>query len=79
MSIRRNLYILIILFGLALLINLAALGFLVRTATSALTTANAVLQQQSAALRMQAQLRDAEAALYRYEIEGVGAVEATIA
>ena len=65
MSIRRNLYTLILLFGLALLINLAALGFLVRTATSALTTANAVLQQQSAALRMQAQLRDADHSSYR--------------
>ncbi|MEM7110788.1 MAG: ATP-binding protein [Chloroflexota bacterium] len=70
MSIRAKLYFLIILFGLALLIILGALAFLVQTATTVLTTADAVLQQQSAALRMQAQLRDAEAALYRYEIEG---------
>ena len=70
MSIRSKLYFLILLFGVALLINLAVLGYLVRTATTSLTTANAVLQQQSTAVQMQAQLRDAEAALYRYEIEG---------
>lgn len=70
MSIRTKLYILIILFGLTLLINLVALGLLARTATTVLNTTDKVLQQQSAALRMQAVLRDAEAALYRYEIEG---------
>ncbi|MEM7345161.1 MAG: ATP-binding protein [Chloroflexota bacterium] len=70
MSIRSKLYFLIFLFGFALLINLVALGFLVRTAATVLSTADTVLQQQSAAVRMQAQLRDAEAALYRYEIEG---------
>ncbi len=70
MSIRSKLYFLILLFGVALLINLIVLGFLVRTATTSLTTANVALQQQSTAVQMQAQLRDAEAALYRYEIEG---------
>lgn len=70
MSIRSRLYFLIFLFGLVLLINFGALGFLVFTASRVLNTADVVLQQQSAAVRMQAQLRDAEAALYRYEIEG---------
>ncbi len=70
MSIRSRLYFLIFLFGLVLLINLGALGFLVVTASRVLNTADAVLEQQSSAVRMQAQLRDAEAALYRYEIEG---------
>ena len=70
MSIRLKLYFLIFLFGLALIINLVALGLLVRTATTVLNTTDEVLQQQSAALQMQALLRDAEAALYRHEIEG---------
>ncbi|MEM9775689.1 MAG: sensor histidine kinase [Chloroflexota bacterium] len=70
MSIRSRIYFLIFLFGFVLLINFGALGFLVLTASRVLNTADIVLQQQSAAVRMQAQLRDAEAALYRYEIEG---------
>ncbi|MEM7134213.1 MAG: HAMP domain-containing protein [Chloroflexota bacterium] len=70
MSIRLKLYFLIFLFGLALLINLGALGLLARTAMTVLSTTDEVLQQQSAALQMQALLRDAEAALYRHEIEG---------
>ena len=70
MSIRAKLYFLVFLFGLALLINFLTLGLLVRAASSSLTTADTVLQQQSAAVLMQAQLRDAEAALYRYGIEG---------
>ena len=70
MSIRAKLYFLIFLFGFALLAILVALGLLVRTATTTLTRANEVLQQQSVSVNMQAQLRDAEAALYRYEIEG---------
>lgn len=70
MSIRSRLYFLIFLFGFVLLINFAALSFLVYTASRVLNTADTVLQQQSASVRMQAQLRDAEAALYRYEIEG---------
>ena len=70
MSIRSRLYFLIFLFGFVLLINFGALGFLVVTASRVLNTADAVLEQQGSAVRMQAQLRDAEAALYRYEIEG---------
>ncbi len=70
MSIRSRLTLLMLVFGLSLLVSFGALVLLGRTATTGLTTANEALQQQSAALNMQAQLRDAEAALYRYEIEG---------
>ncbi len=70
MSVRTRLTLLLTIFGLALAISIGALLLLSRTASNNLNIANNALQQQSAALKMQAQLRDAEAALYRYEIEG---------
>ena len=71
MRIRAKLLLLVVLMGLALLVNLLALGFLVRTVATALKTVEEVgVRQQLIAVQMQAQLRDAEAALYRYLMEG---------
>jgi signal transduction histidine kinase len=71
MRIRLKLLLLVVFFGLALGINLLALGFLARTITTAMQTIETVgLNQQLVAIQMQAGLRDAEAALYRYIMEG---------
>ena len=71
MRIRSKLLFLVILLSLALLVNLLAMGYLVRTVTrSSQTVQDVSVRQQAVALQMQAQLRDAEAALYRYQIEG---------
>ncbi len=71
MKIRTKLLLLIIVLGVPLLFNLLVLGYLVRTVTQSVQTILEVaVRQQAVTLRMQAQLRDAEAALYRYQIEG---------
>ena len=71
MRIRVKLLLLIVFMGLALLVNLLALGYLARTVVTALQTVEEVgIRQQVTAVQMQAQLRDAEAALYRYLMEG---------
>lgn len=63
--------LLLVFFGLALVANLLALVYLARTVTTALQTIEEVgLKQQITAVQMQARLRDAEAALYRYIMEG---------
>lgn len=71
MKIRTKLVLLIIFFCLPLFFNLFVLGMLVNTVGESVSTIQEVeTSQQAATLRMQAQLRDAEAALYRYQIEG---------
>ncbi|MGB0385789.1 MAG: ATP-binding protein [Ardenticatenaceae bacterium] len=71
MKIRTKLLLLIIFFCLPLFFNLFVLGVLVRTVSQSVQTIQEVaVRQQAVTLRMQAQLRDAEAALYRYQIEG---------
>ncbi|MCP4289098.1 MAG: GAF domain-containing protein, partial [Gammaproteobacteria bacterium] len=71
MRIRSRLLFLVIFLSLALLVNLLAMGYLVSTVTrSSQTVQDVSVRQQAVALQMQAQLRDAEAALYRYQIEG---------
>jgi signal transduction histidine kinase len=71
MRIRIRLLLLVVCMGLALLVNLLALVFLARTVATALRTVEEVgVRQQLIAVQMQAQLRDAEAALYRYLMEG---------
>ncbi len=71
MHIRKKLLLLVGLLGFALLINLLAVGFLARTVAIALQTIETVgIQQQLVAVQMQARLRDSEAALYRYLLEG---------
>lgn len=71
MPIRGKLLMLVIFLGAALLVNLLALGFLARSVTVGLQQIETVdIRQQVRAVHMQAGLRDAEAALYRYLIEG---------
>jgi signal transduction histidine kinase len=71
MRIRSKLLFLVFLLSLALLVNLLAMGYLVRTIRrSSQTVQDVSVRQQAVSLQMQAQLRDAEAALYRYQIEG---------
>lgn len=71
MRFRTRLISLITLLGVALLINLLALLLLARTFTRSLRGVQEnTVRQQALALQMQASLRDAEAALYRYQIEG---------
>jgi len=71
MPIRTKLMILALVLGSALLINLLVLVYLARAVGSGLETVEeAGIQQQVIALQMQADIRDAEAALYRYLMEG---------
>jgi signal transduction histidine kinase len=71
MRIRIKLLLLVVFLGLALVVNLLALGYLARIITTALQTIEEVgINQQLVAVQMQARLRDAEAALYRYIMEG---------
>ena len=71
MTIRIKLLILIVMLCVPLLVNLAVLGLLTRTVTRSVHQIQDVaVDQQAIALRMQAQLRDAEAALYRHQLEG---------
>jgi signal transduction histidine kinase len=71
MSIRIKLLLLIVFLSSALLVNLVALGFLARTVAIAFETIEEVgTRQHLIAVQMQARLRDSEAALYRYLMEG---------
>ena len=70
MRIRKSLLLLVLFLGLALLVNLLALIFLAHTITGALPTMAANVDDQLLAVQMQARLRDSEAALYRYLMEG---------
>ncbi|MCB9075995.1 MAG: GAF domain-containing protein [Anaerolineaceae bacterium] len=70
MRIRKSLLLLVLFLGLALLVNLLALIFLAHTITGALPTIGANVEDQLLAVQMQARLRDSEAALYRYLMEG---------
>jgi signal transduction histidine kinase len=70
MRIRKSLLLLVLFFGLALLVNLLALGFLAQATTTALPAIAADVTRQLLAVQMQARLRDSEALLYRYLTEG---------
>lgn len=71
MKIRTKLLLIIICLSIPILLNLLVLGMLVRTVTQSVQSIQAVsVRQQMVTLRMQAQLRDVEAALYGYLIEG---------
>ncbi len=71
MQIKTKLLLLVLLLGFALVVNLTALGFLTRTINLSLKTIEEVsIRQQLIASQMHAQLREAEAALYRYLREG---------
>ena len=71
MKIRTKLIAIISLLALPLLANLAVLAYLVVTVNRSVQSIQQVaVRQQAVTLGMRAQLRDAEAALYRYQIEG---------
>src|SRR5512138_2858360 len=70
MSLRRRLLIFVLLFSSAVLTNIFALVYLARSISSSLYTIERIRQRQLAAVQMNAHLRDAEAALYRYQING---------
>lgn len=71
MQLRTKLIALISILGLALLLNFVVLWLLSSAFTDSLQTIqNVTVRQQVTALQMRALLRDAEAALYRYQIEG---------
>ncbi len=72
MTIRNKLILIVSLLTIPLIFNLAVLGFQFRQVTSAVEDIQQQsVRQQAESLRMQAQLRDAEAALYRFQIEGL--------
>ena len=71
MQLRTKLISLISILGIALLLNLIVLWFLSSAFTESLQSIQKVTaRQQVTALQMRALLRDAEATLYRYQIEG---------
>ena len=71
MHIRTKLLLAVTLLAIALLVSLFALAFLSHQIPFTLKrTADVTVREQIVALEMHAQLRDAEAALYRYLMEG---------
>lgn len=70
MPIRIKLLLLVICLGAVLTVNLATLGFLAAAMTTSQQRIAEASSQQIATAQMQTSLRDAEAALYRYLIEG---------
>jgi signal transduction histidine kinase len=64
------LVIFVILFGSAVLTNIFALLYLARSTSNSLNSIERIRQRQLTAVQMNAHLRDAEAALYRYQING---------
>jgi len=70
MSLRTRLVIFVLLFGSAVLTNIFALVYLARSISNSLDAIENIRQRQLVAVQMNAHLRDAEAALYRYQING---------
>jgi signal transduction histidine kinase len=70
MSLRARLVVFVLLFGLAVLTNIFALLYLARSTSRSLQSIENIRQRQLVAVQMNAHLRDAEAALYRYQING---------
>lgn len=70
MRIRTRLTILALLFISAVLMNILALVYLARSVSDSLNVIERVRERQLTASQMDAHLRDAEAALYRYQFEG---------
>ena len=70
MPLRTRLIVFILLFGSAVLINIFALLYLARSISNSLNSIENIRQRQLVAVQMNAHLRDAEAALYRYQING---------
>ncbi len=70
MRIRTRLMALMLLFGMAVAINILALLFLARSIAASLADIDRVRVRQLVAVEMDEKLRNAEAALYRYYLEG---------
>ncbi|HET9914880.1 MAG TPA: sensor histidine kinase [Anaerolineales bacterium] len=70
MSLRARLTLLVVLFALAVLLNILALVYLTNAVSESLALIESVRERQLIATQMDAHLRDAEAAIYRYQIEG---------
>lgn len=70
MSLRARLIIFVLLFGSAVLTNIIALVYLANSISRSLEVIEQIRQRQLVAVQMNAHLRDAEAALYRYQING---------
>ncbi len=70
MSLRARLIVFVLLFGSAVLTNILALIYLARSISNSLGAIENIRQRQLVAVQMNAHLRDAEAALYRYQIDG---------
>ncbi|MBI3151384.1 MAG: HAMP domain-containing protein [Chloroflexi bacterium] len=70
MSLRTRLVIFVLLFGSAVLTNIFALVYLARSISDSMDEIERIRQRQLVAVQMNAHLRDAEAALYRYQING---------
>jgi signal transduction histidine kinase/CHASE3 domain sensor protein len=70
MSLRTRLIVFVLLFGSAVLTNIFALVYLARSISRSLDSIENIRQRQLIAVQMNAHLRDAEAALYRYQING---------
>lgn len=68
MSLRTRLIVFVLLFGSAVLTNIFALVYLARSISNSLDAIENIRQRQLVAVQMNAHLRDAEAALYRYHI-----------
>lgn len=70
MSIHNRLLALALLFVTAVVLNILALVYLAQAVSNALGVIERVRERQLTASQMDAHLRDAEAALYRYQFEG---------
>ena len=70
MQIRTRLLLLMLLFGFTVLVNCLALLFLARFMSASFDTIENARAHQVLASNMQLELRNAEAALYRYQLEG---------
>lgn len=70
MSLRTRLVVFVLLFGSAVLTNIFALVYLARSISNSLDAIENIRERQLVAVQMNAHLRDAEAALYRYQING---------
>ena len=70
MSLRTRLIIFVLLFGSAVFVNVLALIYLARSISQSLAAIELIRQRQLATVQMNGHLRDAEAALYRYQING---------
>ncbi|MEJ2352672.1 MAG: GAF domain-containing protein [Anaerolineales bacterium] len=70
MTLRTRLLIFVLLFSSVVLTNILALMYLARSVSSSLNSIEDIRQRQLVAVQLNAHLRDAEAALYRYQIDG---------